>query len=90
MTSHNAEMSTVPAKKKRGRPATGRTPDKDRKAKSREALREAGGRPVSLDLLPEQAAQLDAVKGHHGDASDGAAVVALIAREYKRIQRRAK
>jgi len=81
------QMTTEPPKRPRGRPATGRTPDKDRKAKSRAALLEQGGRELRTPLPPEQAAQLDAIKEHHGYDSDRTAVFALLALGAKRIKR---
>lgn len=87
MTSHNATMTEAITKRPRGRPATGRTPDKIRKAKSRAALAEAGGRELNTPLPPEQAAQLDAIKEHHGYDSDRTAVFALLALGVKRIKR---
>lgn len=87
VTCHNARMTTEPPKRPRGRPPTGRTPDSVRKAKSRASLAEAGGRELNTPLPPEQAAQLDAIKAHHGYDSDRTAVFALLALGVKRIKR---
>lgn len=81
------QMTTEPPKRPRGRPATGRTPDKDRKAKSRAALLEQGGRELRTPLPPEQAAQLDAIKEHHGYDSDRTAVFALLALGVRKVKR---
>lgn len=82
---HKAAL--IEHKRPRGRPATGRTPDKIRKAKSRAALVEGGGRELNMSLPPEQAAQLDAIKAHHGYDSDRTAVFALLALGAKRIKK---
>ena len=87
VTSHNCGVTDPSAKPPRGRPPTGRTPDKVRKAKSRANLMEAGGRELNTPLPPEQAAQLDAIKEHHGHDSDRTAVFALLALGVKRIKR---
>ena len=87
MTSHNGGMTDAATKRPRGRPPTGRTPDKVRKAKSRAILVEAGGRELNTPLPPEQAAQLDAIKAHHGHDSDRSALFALLALGVKRIKR---
>lgn len=87
VTSHNARMPESDIKRPRGRPPTGRTPDKVRKAKSRASLAEAGGRELNTPLPPEQAAQMDAIKEHHGYDSDRTAVVALLALGAKRIKK---
>ena len=80
-------MTEPTVKRHRGRPATGRTPDKVRKAKSRAALVEAGGRERNTSLPPKQAAQLDAIKAHHGYDSDREAVFALLALGSKMTKR---
>ena len=72
--------------KKRGRPATGRVPDKDRKAKQRALLTQAGGRQLSIELLPEHAAALDAIKARKGYTSDREAVCDWLARAAKRAK----
>lgn len=60
-------MSTKP---KRGRPATtGRTPDAQRSAKSLENLKKAGGRRLNVNLSPEAAAALDAIKARDGNTT---------------------
>ena len=87
VTGHNARMTTEPPKRPRGRPPTGRTPDAVRKAKSRASLAEQGGRELNTPLPPEQAAQLDAIKEHHGYDSDRTAVFALLALGAKRIKK---
>jgi len=79
-----AEVPT--AKRPRGRPPTGRVPDKDRKAKQRALLVEAGGRQLSVELQPEQAAALDAIKARKGYTSDRDAVADWL----RRAARRAK
>lgn len=84
---HNIRMTAEPPKRPRGRPPTGRTPDKVRKARSRAALIEEGGRELRTPLPPEQTAQLDAIKAHHGYDSDRAAVFALLALGVKHIKK---
>lgn len=74
-------------KRPRGRPPTGRTPDKVRKAKSRASLVDAGGRELNTPLPPEQTAQLDAIKARYGYDSDRTAVFALLALGAKRAKR---
>ena len=80
-------MTTDAPKRPRGRPATGRTPDRERKAASRARLTESGGRQLSMELPAEQAEQLDVIKAHHGYESDRIAVFALLALGAKRIKR---
>jgi hypothetical protein len=87
LTALPAIYGTAAVKRPRGRPPTGRTPDKVRKAKSRASLVEAGGRELNTPLPPEQAAQLDAIKAHHGYDSDRTAVFALLALGAKRIKK---
>ena len=87
VTIHNHEMTDADARRPRGRPPTGRTPDKVRKAKSRASLIESGGRELNTPLPAEQAAQLDAIKAHHGYDSDRSALFALLALGAKRIKR---
>ena len=65
----------------------GRTPDKDRKASSRAAQRLAGGRPLGMDLSPEVAAALDAIKARGGYATDGQAVTALVLKSARKRPR---
>lgn len=77
-------ITSAPAKRPQGR-----TPAKSRKAKSRNLLRQAGGRSVSLDLSPEQAGQLDAIKAHKAHANDAAALLALLALGAKRAKKAA-
>lgn len=52
--------------------------DKDLKANSRAAQRGAGGRSLGMNLAPEVAAALDAIKARDGYATDGQAVIALV------------
>lgn len=75
-------------KPKRGRPATGRTPRAVILERARDRLEAAGGRRLSINLQPEGAQALDAIKAATGAATDTEAVHLALHNEAKRAARR--
>lgn len=56
--------------KKPGRPATGQTPPSQRTAKAKQVLLAAGGRRLTVNLSPQAAQRLAAVRKKSGHTSD--------------------
>lgn len=54
-----------------------RTPDKERQAKSKEALKAGGGKRVSVNLTEQAVADLAAIKARDGLDNTGAVIAAL-------------
>lgn len=86
-----ATMDIVTKKKpepeppRRGRPPTGLTPAKDRSARSKQALLEAGGRRVTMNLPPAAAEDLATIVKRLGAGTkDTAAVVHALRETAKR------
>lgn len=69
-----------------GRPATGRTPDKDRTEKSRQALLAAGGRRLDVRLSPEATEALAKIRGAGAYDNDTAALEATLINRARRIK----
>lgn len=57
----------TPTKRPRGRPPTGGTPGAERTARSKQALLDAGGRRITLNLSPDAVQILEAIKAFRPD-----------------------
>lgn len=68
------------------RPITGRTPDKDRQAKTLADLRKSGGDKVAVNLPAEAMAHLRAIMGARGYRTKKEAIIEALALLAKKVR----